>query len=504
MADAYIIPVSVVLALSSGYRTLTELQLNNYYPVWSVGKMLLRYAVAALAAAICAVCAVYSERALMIAFAVVSAAVFVTVNFFNVRMRTKYRFTRRASRLAAVYTAVVCALIVFAGMIFASDAAGVAACALCVGLSPTIAKITAQALLPLEKANNRRYTDKAKRYLAGLNVVCIGITGSYGKTSCKNILAEMLSVRYKVIKTEANYNTPLGIAKTLEKYSGEQIFIAEMGAKRRGDISELADIVRPKYAIITGVAPQHLESFGNMENVARTKFELAEAIPEDGFTVFNCDNPYTRRMKEISPSPAVGAGYREGEYRAENVRLNSQGCRFDLVTDSDRVRIETALLGRHNVLNIVLCAALAHKMGISLAEIAYAVRGLRPVPHRLEATTAGGITIIDDSYNANIEGVGCALEVLAAFKGRKVLYTQGIVELGHKQREINRKLGKLAAAVADVVMLSGVNARAIADGLREGGFGGEIHRYSGLSEAREAFKTLLRNGDVLLIQNDIP
>ena len=174
------------------------------------------------------------------------------------------------------------------------------------------------------------------------------------------------------------------------------------------------------------------------------------------------------------------------------------------MTDSDRVRIETALLGRHNVLNIVLCAALAHKMGISLAEIAYAVRGLRPVPHRLEATTAGGITIIDDSYNANIEGVGCALEVLAAFKGRKVLYTQGIVELGHKQREINRKLGKLAAAVADVVMLSGVNARAIADGLREGGFGGEIHRYSGLSEAREAFKTLLRNGDVLLIQNDIP
>ena len=505
MTDAYLIPVSIAVALSAGYGTLKELQLNNYRPVWAADKMLVRYAVAALAAAVCAAAAVvWSDKAAFIIFTALSAVAFILINTANLGMRTGYKFTKRATRLALAYAALTAALVAAAALAFSSVAAGVAAVILCCGLSPTIAKFAALIMLPFEKANNRRYTEKAKAYLAGLNVVSVGITGSYGKTSCKNILAEMLSTRYKVIKTEGNYNTPLGIAKTLGNYAGEQIFIAEMGARRRGDIRELCDMVRPKYAIITGVAPQHLESFGDIDNVARTKFELAEAIPEDGLTVFNGDNPYTRRMRENSPSPSVSAGYKEGEYRAENVRLNSQGCKFVLVTKADRIPMETTLLGRHNVLNIVLCAALAHEMGVSLPEIARTVKELRPVPHRLEASRAGDITVIDDSYNANIEGVGCALEVLAAFPGRKVVYTQGIVELGRAQKSVNREVGRLVAAVADAVILSGVNAQAIYEGLRESGFSGEVHRYSGLKEAEEGFKEVLRPGDVLLIQNDIP
>ena len=505
MTDAYLIPVSIAVALSAGYGTLKELQLNNYRPVWAADKMLVRYAVAALAAAVCAAAAVvWSDKAAFIIFAALSAVAFILINTANLRMRTRYKFTKRATRLALAYAALTAALIAACALAFASAAAGTAAVVLCVGLSPTVAKFTALILLPFEKANNKRYTDRAKAFLAGLNVVSVGITGSYGKTSCKNILAAILSVRYKVIKTEGNYNTPLGIAKTLGEYAGEQIFIAEMGAKRRGDIRELCDIVRPKYAIVTGVAPQHLESFGDIDNIARTKFELAEAIPEDGLTVFNGDNPYTRRMCERAPSPSVSAGYKEGDYRVENVRLNSQGCKFELVTKADKIAMETSLLGRHNVLNIVLCAALAHEMGVSLPEIAAAVKELKPVPHRLEASVAGGITIIDDSYNANIEGVGCALEVLKAFSGRKVVYTQGIVELGRAQKSVNREVGRLVAAVADAVILSGVNAQAIAEGLGESGFSGEIHRYRGLDEAKNAFLEILNPGDVLLIQNDIP
>ena len=179
MTDAYLIPVSIAVALSAGYGTLKELQLNNYRPVWAADKMLVRYAVAALAAAVCAAAAVvWSDKAAFIIFTALSAVAFILINTANLGMRTGYKFTKRATRLALAYAALTAALVAVCALAFASVAAGVAAVILCCGLSPTIAKFAALIMLPFEKANNRRYTEKAKAYLAGLNVVSVGITGS--------------------------------------------------------------------------------------------------------------------------------------------------------------------------------------------------------------------------------------------------------------------------------------------------------------------------------------
>ena len=377
---------------------------------------------------------------------------------------------------------------------------------------PLFFSVTAIVLRPLELLNNRKYMRRAERVLASRpDVIKIGITGSYAKTSVKFILKKMLSQKYETLASPASYNTPMGIAKCAGRLRDEhEVFIAEMGARVQGDIRTLVTMVRPQYVMMTGIAGQHLESFHTIENVIKTKSEILEGLPDDGLAVFNGDNEYVAEIYQDCQSNKIitSAQNRADCYAyASDVTSGRNGSRFTLTVDGNSIRCATRLLGRHHISNIVLCAALAYKLGVELPDIALAIAELKPVSHRLELNVhSNGITVIDDSFNSNVEGTKAALDVLSMFHGRKVIVTPGMVELGLKEREENYEFGKRIADVCDVAILIGkVRSEPIREGLVSAGFDERsIYVFSSLLEAKTAFKSILTVGDTVLLENDLP
>ena len=364
---------------------------------------------------------------------------------------------------------------------------------------------------PVEQAINRHYINDAKRILKDCpNLTVIGITGSFGKTSVKYFLDELLSVKFNVLKTPGNFNTPLGAVKTIrgELRATHDIFLCEMGAKNVGDIKEICDIVHPKHGIITSVGPMHLESFGNIENVKKTKFELADSLPEDGFLWLNCDNEYIRDEAKNRRCIAYGIDYKGG-YRVENLKVSSLGSEFEVVSPSgESCAYKTKLIGEHNVLNICGAIAAANTLGISLNDLKPAVRRLESVPHRLELKNGGDVTIIDDAYNSNPTGANAALEALEQMDGYRILCTPGMIELGEKQHELNFAFGAKAAGCCDFAAIVGkTNSGAIIAGLKSAGFRDEnILAAESLSAAMSEIYALTTGGKrkIILLENDLP
>jgi UDP-N-acetylmuramoyl-tripeptide--D-alanyl-D-alanine ligase len=366
---------------------------------------------------------------------------------------------------------------------------------------------------PVEKAVQRWYKNDARRILSGRDdLIRIGITGSYGKTSCKFILGTILAEKYDVLVPPASYNTPMGLTRVVREQlkNAHEVLIAEMGARHVGDIRELCDLVHPKYGLLTSVGPQHLETFGSVENIARTKYELIESLPADGCAFFPADSEICRGLYDKTgiEKYLFAVDYNgSAEARAENIRCGSFGSRFDLVIGEERIACETRLLGKHNIANIVGCACVAHRLGLSSAQIRLGIRKIQPVEHRLQLlSTSGGVSVIDDAFNANPSGVRAAMDVLTAFDGRKIVVTPGLVELGDRETEENRAFGQVMAGVADVVLLVGPkHTKPIYDGLVEAGFNADaIHVFKSLNEASEMLWKLAMPGDVVIFENDLP
>ena len=365
---------------------------------------------------------------------------------------------------------------------------------------------------PVETGIRNRYIKEARTLLReNKNLQVIGITGSYGKTSVKFFLTTLLSAKYNVLCTPENYNTPMGVVKTVRENLSplHEIFVCEMGARRVGEIKELCDLVHPRYGIITSVGPQHLETFLTQERVRKTKFELAKALPEEGFVCLNADSE--ELMKEDYKGRQVlysleGAG--RGDYHAENVSVSSEGTSFTLVHNEERADFVTPVIGRHNVLNIVGALAMAHELGMSYEELYPKGRQLQSVPHRLQLLDRGNVALIDDAYNSNPTGAKAALDTLALFKGFRILVTPGMVELGEKMEECNRTFGKQAAKACDYAILVGKRqAEPILQGLLEGGFPKEkIYVAETIGEAISVAYSLPTGGEkpIILLENDLP
>ena len=324
------------------------------------------------------------------------------------------------------------------------------------------------------------------------------------------ILKTILSEKYKVVATPLSYNTPLGISKTVKRLDGtEDVFIAEMGARRVGDIKELTQIVNPQIAVITGVTNQHLSSFLTAENIKKTKFELVENM-QDGKAVFSSDNIQTKEMKKECKVFSVLAGISKGgnpKVYADDIVCDENGTTFTLHIKKESVKCQTALMGKHNVSNICLAVAVADMLGLTMAEISSGISRIKPIKHRLELIKSpNGINILDDSYNANPEGFKCALEVLNGFQNKKYVVTPGIVELGFQENEINFNIGTQLSKVADGVILVGrARALRIREGLLSCGYPTEkIKMVSNLEGAKEELKSILKDGDVVLFANDLP
>lgn len=363
---------------------------------------------------------------------------------------------------------------------------------------------------PIELLINRWYIEDAKKLLRSHSkLITIGVTGSYGKTSVKFMLGTLLEAKYNVLVTPESYNTPLGITKTVRSSlkATHDVFVCEMGAKNVGDIKEICQIVHPTHGIITSIGPQHLESFHTLDNVKKTKFELADAISIDGKLFLNGEDSNIRSYKH--PHHAITYGLTpECDYYAEDISVTSSGTSFVVRHGKDKEHFSMSLLGMHNVINLVGAIAVCCELGIELKKLPPLARTIQPVPHRLQLMKRDGITIIDDAFNANPIGVKRALEVLSMFQGYKVVVTPGMVELGKVQEEENYKFGEQMASVCDFAVLVGKKqTEPILKGLIEHGFPeSKIFVTESLSDgAKKAFSREIGSSDkVVLFENDLP
>ncbi len=272
--------------------------------------------------------------------------------------------------------------------------------------------------IPIEKIVFNYYKRKASNKLKTMNnLKKVAITGSYGKTSTKNALNDILNVKYNSFATEKSFNTMNGlmisINNKLDKFT--DVFIAEMGAFKRGEIKPKCDFIKPQYGIITTIGTAHLESFGSRENIQKGKFELVDSLPEDGIAVLNMDDEYQTNYDIKSKCKVVWVSLKnkKADVYADNIKLSNKGTRFDChFKDNKSVVLETKLLGDKNVYNILEAVALAYNMGLTLEEIKIGVKRIKTVEHRLELKKYGDINIIDDAYNSNVDGSSMALDEL--------------------------------------------------------------------------------------------
>ena len=368
---------------------------------------------------------------------------------------------------------------------------------------------------PVEKKISDHYLQDAKRKLDDRpDLIKIGITGSYGKTSTKFILATILSEKFDVLATPSSFNTPMGLTRVireqLEKH--HQVFLAEMGARHVGDIKELVELVHPRLGLLTSVGEQHLETFGDIETVASTKFELVEGLPENGAAFFAADGAWVDRLYERATCEKFLTGTQgmSLDMKAEDISVGAEGSSFTLSDKrtGEKIECRTKLLGRHNIGNITLACMVARYLGLTMEEIARGVSKLEPVEHRLQLLPgANGMTIIDDAFNSNPVGARAALDVLSAFEGRRrVVVTPGMVEQGEKEEEINRRFGAQMANKCDEAILVGKkHTQPIVEGLRAGGMTDEhIHVTASLDEATAVLGQIGRANDVVLFENDLP
>lgn len=362
---------------------------------------------------------------------------------------------------------------------------------------------------PVEKGVNNHYINDAKRIINDLpNLTVIGITGSYGKTSTKFYLNKLLSAKYNVLMTPESYNTTMGVVKTIRSSLNAtyEYFICEMGAKGVGEIKEICDIVHPKHSMITSIGEQHLETFKSVDNIIKTKFEIADCIT-DGLVFLNYDNDFIREHK--TDKNVVSYGFAPTyEYYADNIKVTAKGTSFTVHHGEETADFSTKLIGAHNVQNIVGAIAVANKMGVSLDELKMPVHRLEAVPHRMQILDKGNSVVIDDAFNSNPAGAKAALDTLGLIEGYRILVSPGMVDLGEREYELNKEFGKQAAEVSDFVIAVGEKqAVPIVDGLKEAGYPEEkTFVAQNLNEALAKCDMLKTGGlkKIILLENDLP
>lgn len=376
---------------------------------------------------------------------------------------------------------------------------------------PLLVALAGLLALPIERLIFHLYfRDAEKKLLENPRLIRIGITGSYGKTSTKFILAEILSQKYNVLATPASFNTPMGVTRIIRERltPSHQIFIGEMGARHVGEIKELSRLVHPTIGILTAVGPQHLDTFKTIERIEKTKYELIDALPQDGLGFFLHDDAIVTKLYEKTQKPKMLVGREGSEAWATDVSVSPQGSHFTLhLKDWEPFACTTVLLGEHNISNILMAAAVAKHLGLNKEQIRRGILQCKPVEHRLQLLkTPGGVTVIDDAFNTNPSSSKRALQVLASFPGRRVIVTPGMVELGAEEANYNQEFGQAMASAVDVAVLVGKrHTEPIQKGLKEQGFPAEnIHVAANLDEAIQIVNGIIKPGDVVMYENDLP
>lgn len=310
-------------------------------------------------------------------------------------------------------------------------------------------------------------------------LLVIGVTGSYGKSSTKDYVAQILERKFKVLKTKETNNTPIGIAKTI--LSGlrreTEIFVVEMGAYKRGEIREMCEIVNPKIGIITAVNEQHMSLFGSLENVAKTKYELIESLPKDGLALFNGNNANAGKLylkttkKKILYKVGLAEKDSDSLISASNVRVKPDFINFDVKIGSKKINLTSPLIGGQNVENILPGIVIADYLKISEKQIKNAVSLLTPLPKSMEYhKSENGAIFIDDTFNANPQAVLAALNYMKIYKGRRILVLQPMIELGKNAKSEHYRVSKRISEICDNLLLTNKNFySSIKKGIEDGG-----------------------------------
>lgn len=373
-------------------------------------------------------------------------------------------------------------------------------------------------LKPVEWKIQNGFKKQARKKLASLpNLKVIAITGSYGKTSTKFAIDAFLKERYSVCVTPGSFNTPMGICKVINNdlKASHNVLILEMGARYKGNIGELCDIAQPSLSVVTNVGLAHLETFGSQDVIAREKSTIVRRLTPNGTAILNGDDPRVEAMGKLRDDVRVVYTGNEGSITAADFTVNSNGTSFTMIwknqdgSEQSRTRVQTKLLGEHNVQNILLAAAVAREFEIRIETAALAASKMEPVEHRLELKHRNGLTIIDDAFNSNPIGAKNALDVLSSFEsGKKIVITPGMIELGEREDEMNEEFGRqIARSRVDVAILVGAEqTKAIQMGIESENAERhtEVHVVKSLFEANDLLNSVAVDGDVVLYENDLP
>ena len=386
---------------------------------------------------------------------------------------------------------------------------------LLIKLQPLIMYLSTNIMKPVENKINMGFYISAKDKIKGReDLEVIGITGSFGKTSTKVIVSTILSEKFNVLRTPESFNTPMGLSKVINNdlQPEHEVFVAELGAKVIGEIRETAQLVQPRIGVLTSIGPCHLETFKNIDNIAKTKYELIEELPTDGVAIFNYDNEYIKKLADKTFKEKMLYGLEESEkldMYADNILVSELGSTFTLKDkEGNSIVCTTKLLGKHNIYNILAGACVAKTLGLTFEEIQRGISRIEPIEHRLNIINPGtGIIIIDDAFNSNPIGSKAALDVLSEFKeGKKIIVTPGMIELGEMEEPANREFGVNIGKVCDYVILIGEKrTKPIYEGLMETNFNvGNIFVVNNLDEASIQIGKIAKPKDVVLFENDLP
>lgn len=348
----------------------------------------------------------------------------------------------------------------------------------------------------------KKYIKKAKNKLKNSDIIKIGITGTYGKTSVKNILTTILSEKYNVLMTPESYNTPSGISLTInnndiQKYD---VIVMEMGAKRKGDIAKLCRDFSPQYGILTSIGQQHLQSFKSIDNIVKTKSEILKYVSS---MVFNCNNNYVLKLHDNYCGNKLSVGLGNFNVLAKEIKLSQNGTNFEVLFNGEKLcDASTELMGEHNVENILLAVGMAILLNLSGEQISSGIKKLKPIKSRMgKCILSSGAVVINNGYNSNPQTAKKSLQLLQLYNDRrKIVITPGFVEMGKVQYRLNYEFGTEISKIAnECIIVNRTNRKALMTSLKKSKV--KCHVVDKFQDID--FSQFGRN-DVVLIENDLP
>lgn len=347
------------------------------------------------------------------------------------------------------------------------------------------------------------YQELARFHRRRFAIPVVAVTGSVGKTSTRNMVAQVLSQKYNVLQTEKNFNNEIGLPKTLLALTADhEACVVEMGMRGLGQIAELAAIAEPTIGVVTNVGKSHIELLGSQENIAKAKCELVEAIGPDGTAILNQDDPFVTAMADRCRGKVVGYGITSNAMvRGSRITCNEKGVRFTCRFFDQVMDISIPVIGEHNVYNALVAIAVGRILGLIEHQLQRGLSQYHGMAMRQELVNIGEYTFVNDAYNANPASMSEALRTLSLLtKGRKIAVLGGMLELGDWTKIEHEKIGKEAANLQlDGLITLGEPAQYIADAAKKEGLS-PVYTVSSHEEAADVLQSIIQPGDTILLK----